>query len=81
MELRHLSRDVKSAVELAIVGLAPAELVDRLAVAAGLLEAVVELPVDSPPVATLVPKVLSRARSALDEWTKWQAEHLAKAPA
>jgi hypothetical protein len=81
MELRHLGRDLKSSVELAIVALAPAELVDRLAVAAGLLDAVCELPVDSPPVAALVPKLLSRGRSALDEWTQWESEHLGKAPA
>jgi hypothetical protein len=60
------------------VALAPTELVDRLATVAGLLEALVELPMDSPPVLALVPTVESRAKSALDDWNQWQVGYLAK---
>ncbi len=81
MELRHLEREVKTAVELGIVGLCPQELVERLAAIGGLLDAVAELPVDSPPVAVLVPKLVMRAKTALREWAAWQEEHLRKASA
>jgi hypothetical protein len=76
MDLRHLRREARTALELAIVALAPSELVDRLAVVAGLLEALVDLPTDSAPVIALVPALVTRARSALDDWQKWQQEHL-----
>jgi hypothetical protein len=76
MELRHLGRDVKTALELAIVGLCPSELVERLAMSAGLLDAVSELPVESPAVGALVPGVTSRAQRALDDWNRWRDEHL-----
>lgn len=78
MELRHLGREVKTALELAIVALGPSELVDRLALAAGLLDALDELPLDSPAVAALVPGVGSRARAALTDWSRWQEDHLRK---
>jgi hypothetical protein len=47
MDFSHLRREARTALELAIVALAPSALVDRLATAAGLLEALVELPKDS----------------------------------
>lgn len=78
MELRHLGRDVKTALELAIVALCPSELVDRLAMAAGLLDAIAELPLDSPAVAALVPGLETRARTALDDWNRWREGHLRK---
>jgi hypothetical protein len=78
LDLSHLRRDVRTALELAVVALAPGELVDRLAVSAGLLEALVELPADSPPVIALVPKVVTRTRRALEDWQKWHDEHLEK---
>ena len=78
MELRHLGRDVKTALELAIVALGPSELVDRLAMAAGLLDAIAELPLDSPAVAALVPGLEARARTALDDWNRWREGHLRK---
>jgi hypothetical protein len=77
-ELSHLRRDARTALELAVVALAPSELVDRLALVAGLLEALVELPTDSAPVIALVPSVQSRAKTALDDWQRWQQEHLEK---
>ena len=78
LDLRHLRREARTALELAVVALAPSELVERLATAAGLLEALVELPTDSAPVIALVPSVESRTRTALDDWQKWQKEHLEK---
>src|SRR5688500_12807900 len=66
LELSQLRRETRTALELGVVAMAPTELVDRLASAAGLLEALVELPRSSPPVVATVPRVLSRARSALD---------------
>jgi hypothetical protein len=76
LDLSHLRREVRTALELAVVALAPGKLIDRLATSAGLLEALVELPADSAPVLTLVPKLVPRTRSALDEWNQWHHEHL-----
>jgi hypothetical protein len=78
LDLSHLRREARTALELAIVALAPSELVDRLAAVAGLLEALVELPTDSAPVSALVPTVAARAKRALGDWQKWQQEHLEK---
>ena len=78
LDLSHLRRDSRTALELAVVAMAPSDLVDRLAAAAGLLEALAELPTDSAPVMAIVPRVSTRARSALDDWQKWQQEHLEK---
>ncbi|MEO8844849.1 MAG: hypothetical protein ABI591_23885 [Kofleriaceae bacterium] len=41
MELRHLARDVKTSLALALAALAPSDLIDRLAIGAGLLDAIV----------------------------------------
>ena len=76
MDLSHLRRDARTALELAVVALAPSELIDRLAAAAGLLEALAELPRDSAPVVALVPKLGSRTRAALEDWQEWCHEHL-----
>ena len=78
LDLSHLRRETRTALELAIVALAPQDLVDRLAWAAGLLEAVLELPSSSPPVLVLMPKLTTRARSTLEQWSGWQAERLAR---
>jgi hypothetical protein len=78
MELRHLARDAKTALELGLVAFAPDELVDRLATVAGLLDAASELPEDSPPVITLVPKLIPKAKKVLAEWANWHDQHLAK---
>jgi hypothetical protein len=76
MDLSHLRRESRTALELAVVAMAPSDLVDRLATAAGLLEALDELPTDSAPVLAIVPRVATRARSALEDWQKWHHEHL-----
>ena len=78
MDLNHLRRETRTALELAVVTLAPIDLTDRLAAVAGLLEALVELPSNSPPVIALLPRLVTRARSALDDWQSWQQEHLEK---
>jgi hypothetical protein len=78
MDLSHLRRESRTALELAVVAMAPSELVDRLAAAAGLLEALAELPTDSPQVIALVPKLVTRTRSALEDWQKWHHDHLEK---
>ena len=79
IELMHLRREVKTALELAIVTLAPLEVIDRLGLAAGLLEAMSELPLDSAPAVALGPKLVSRAKSALAAWGRWEKDHTRKA--
>ena len=69
----HLSRDVKTALELAIALLAPTELVDELAIAAGLLEALSQFPADSAPVIANTPRAIELSHTALADWQKWEA--------
>jgi hypothetical protein len=78
VDLRHLRREVRTALELAVVAFAPSDLVDRLASAAGLLEALNELTTDSPPAMALVARVVPAARSGLQEWQLWRSEQLDK---
>lgn len=78
LDLSHLRREVRTALELAILELAPADLTERLATVAGFLEAIDEMPPDAQPLRVLLPKVLDRARAAIDAWKKWQANHPAK---
>lgn len=78
LDLTHLRRETRTALELAIVASAPQDMIDRLAWAAGLLEAVLELPSSSPPLLVLMPKLTTRARSTLEQWSGWQAERLAR---
>jgi hypothetical protein len=78
LDLNHLRRETRTALELAVVALAPSELIERLAKSAGLLEAIAELPTDSAPVVALVPGLVMSARSALDDWHTWHREYLEK---
>jgi hypothetical protein len=71
MEVRHLLRTVKTALELAIIGRAPIDLLNRLARPAGLLEAVSQLPVDGGAVGALLPELLAEAQSAVARWEAW----------
>lgn len=73
MDLRHLRRETRSALELAIVELGPNDLIERLAVVSGLLEALAELPTDSAPFIALGPPTAERARLALQAWDSWSA--------
>jgi len=77
----HLRRDVKTALELAIALLAPTELVDELAMAAGLLEALGQFPADAAPVLATTPRAIELAHTALAEWQKWEALPRPKASA
>ena len=78
LDLSHLRRETRTALELAVVALAPSELIDHLAKSAGLLEAIAELPTDSAPVVALVPGLMTSARGALDDWHKWYRRYLDK---
>ena len=49
LDLSHLRREARTALELAIVELAPNDLIDRLGLVTGLLEALAELPANSAP--------------------------------
>jgi hypothetical protein len=79
LDLSHLRRETRTALELAVAALAPSELVDELARNAGLLEAIAELPPKSPPVLALAPDLARRSRAALEAARRWQANRLAKA--
>jgi len=78
LDLSHLRREARTALELAIVGLAPGELTDRLAMAAGMLEALSEVPGVGAPAQALVATAVDRARGALSAWHDWQSSHLSK---
>jgi len=71
LDLSHLRREARTALELAIVELAPNDLIDRLALATGLLEALAELPSDSAPAIALGPSTADRARLGLEMWRDW----------
>jgi hypothetical protein len=73
LDLSHLRREARTALELAIVELAPNDLIDRLALVTGLLEAIVELPADSAPAIALGPPTADRARVALEMWRDWSS--------
>ncbi|MBL8913822.1 MAG: hypothetical protein JNM17_24175 [Archangium sp.] len=78
LDLLHLRRSARTALELGVVALAPPDLLDELAATTGLLEAVSELPADSPPVIALVPRLTTRATAALKRWDEWYGRHLAR---
>ena len=71
MEIRHLLRTLKTALELALVARVPVDLLHSLARAAGLLDAVSQLPAETPAVEALIPGLLTDARAALERWDRW----------
>jgi len=71
LDLTHLRREARTALELAIVDLAPTDMIERLALVTGLLEALSELPADSAPAIALGPSTADRARVALKVWRDW----------
>jgi hypothetical protein len=79
MKLRHLQREVATALELALVALAPGPVVEALASSAGLLGALVELPLDSEPMRVWATETVARAEKSLRSWHAWEAERKATA--
>jgi hypothetical protein len=77
LTLGDLRRETKTALDLALIALAPSALLERLATSAGMLEALMELPANSPPALALMPGLLDKAQAALDEWHQWQQDNLA----
>ncbi len=73
LAISHVRREARTALELAIVELAPTELIESLALATGILEALAELPSDSPPTIALGPPTGERARRALATWREWSS--------
>lgn len=81
MELRHLAREVKTALELAIAAFAPSDLVDRLAIVTGLLDAITDMALDETATLPLVTRTVERATQALAAWHQWRDVHPPKATA
>jgi hypothetical protein len=79
LRARHLRREVKTALELALAALAHSEVIDKLAVAAGLLEALAEFPADSAPVLAMMPRATVAAEAALEDWRSWRDKPTRKA--
>jgi len=73
LRVSHLRREVKTALELAVAALAHAEVIDGLATAAGLLEALDEFPQSSAPVIATLPRARELAERSLQRWREWQA--------
>ena len=73
LRLSHLRREVKTALELSVAALAHAEVIDALATAAGLLEALAEFPPSSAPVVATAPRANNLAEKALETWQQWQS--------
>lgn len=71
LDLSHLRRDVRTALELAIIELAPNDLIDGLAVVSGTLEALAELPRDSDAALALGRSTAERGQTALERWRQW----------
>jgi len=74
LDFSHLRRETRTALELAIVEFAPTDLVERLALVAGLLEALAEFPAESPPAQALGPPTIERASAALEVWREWSLD-------
>jgi len=73
LRVSHLRREVKTALELAVAALAHAQVIDGLATAAGLLEALNEFPPQSAPVLATRPRAIDLAERSLQAWRDWQA--------
>ena len=73
MQLTHLHREVNTALELALAQIAPTEIIEPLAVTAGLLDAFASLDVDDLTAHPLLGPTTDRAKLALAAWHRWQA--------
>jgi hypothetical protein len=67
--LTELQRRTKDTLALALAAGAPLSLLDKLAAATALLEALFELPKHA-----LIPDVVARAQRALGAWQEWQKQ-------
>jgi hypothetical protein len=74
LRANHLRREVKTALELAVASMSATEIVDRLAIAAGLLEALAEFPPDAAPVVATTPRAVAIADEALSLWRAWESK-------
>ena len=81
MQVLHLGREIKTSLELAIAAGAPSDLVDRLATAAGLLDAIVSLGLERDAGLPLVGTTCTRATDALTDWQRWRDDNPSKARA
>lgn len=72
----HLRREARTALELALAALAPSSIVDPLAIAAGLLEAIEELGTDTPALLELAESTENRAKEALARWNAWRPKRI-----
>jgi hypothetical protein len=70
-EIRHLLRNLKTSLELAIVARAPSDLLNRLGRVAGLLDAISQLPTDEGPAQALAAGLIADGLSAVEAWEKW----------
>ncbi len=70
-EIRHLLRTLKTALELAIVARAPTDLLNRLGRAAGLLDAVSQLPNEDGPARAMTPALIADGIAAVAAWEEW----------
>ena len=64
-----------------ILACAPSDLVDNLAIAAGLLDAITDMALDEAATTPLVTRTVERANQALAAWQRWRADHPPKATA
>ena len=74
MDLRHLAREVSTALELALVRPAPNTLIEQLASVAGLLTALQELPLDSESLRVWAKVATERGEQVLAEWKSWEEQ-------
>jgi hypothetical protein len=74
LEVTHLTREIKTALELAIAAFAPNEVIDKLAVVAGLLDALDSLALDQNDTPLFV-SAIDRGNIALVSWSRWRAVH------
>ncbi len=75
MNLRHLVREVSTALELSLVRMAPKSLIEQLASATGLLIALEGLPLDTDALRVWAGQAVARAERALSEWKVWEDQH------
>jgi hypothetical protein len=72
LRLVHLRRELKTTIELALAGMAPNDVTDPLATAAGLLDALSEFPPDAAPVVATLPRTLALSERALSAFRDWE---------